>query len=130
MPAFFSAASQPPEKVGRFCQSVTSLLLLIFQPSFFLALFILTQSVLGGTHVEKRAFEPDTGSCVRRERRALWLGHCPWLWFPRSDVLLSAKWGCCSPQGWRTRVHRLRSAWPRESGGLGVDRCRAAPAPQ
>lgn len=40
------------------------------------------------------------GSFVKRERGALWFGHCPWLWFPCSDALLSAKWGCCSPQGW------------------------------
>lgn len=48
----------------------------------------------------EQAFVPGTGSFVRRERGALWFGHCPWLWFPRSDALLSAKWGCCSPQGW------------------------------
>lgn len=48
----------------------------------------------------ERVFVPGAGSFVRRERRALWFGHCPWLWFPCSDALLSAKWGCCSLQGW------------------------------
>lgn len=50
-PALFSPASQPPEKVGGFCQCHISAPAYL-QALFFLAIFILAQSILGGTEIE------------------------------------------------------------------------------